>query len=178
MQTPLLENKSLRIIAASALVTAIFAGMSIHAMAVSTSNEQPKISLTSDFRKMDLDRDGQLSKTEINQDKEIIGQFDSIDINNDGNLSVNEYHRYKSDLRLAELETYIDDSTITATIKAELIKEAGLKGLDISVETHKGNVILSGFVESPDQALRAVEIASGVTGALSIKNALVVKAKG
>ncbi|HWU82776.1 MAG TPA: BON domain-containing protein, partial [Methylophilaceae bacterium] len=73
------------------------------------------------------------------------------------------------------LELFLDDSAVTARVKAELVKDSGVKGLNISVETYKGEVILSGFVENEAQVRRVVEIASGVRGVQTVKNGLSVR---
>ena len=70
---------------------------------------------------------------------------------------------------------YIDDSVITAKIKAALLKDPAVSALSVSVETRKGTVVLSGFVESAIQLRRAAEIAAGVQGVVTVKNGLVVK---
>jgi len=70
---------------------------------------------------------------------------------------------------------YIDDSVITTEIKAQLAKNDFLKSLEISVETRKGIVQLSGFVNSQQAADKAGEIARSVKGVQSVKNNLIVK---
>ncbi len=70
---------------------------------------------------------------------------------------------------------YVDDSAITAKVKAEIVKEPTLKALQISVETFKGQVQLSGFVDSAQAVAKAGEIARSVPGVVSVKNNLVVK---
>jgi osmotically-inducible protein OsmY len=70
---------------------------------------------------------------------------------------------------------YVDDSTITAKIKAEIFKEDSLKSLQITVVTYKGNVQLSGFVESSQNIKKAGQIARSVDGVRSVKNDLVVR---
>ena len=70
---------------------------------------------------------------------------------------------------------YVDDSVITTKVKALLIKDEALKAFQISVETYKGIVQLSGFVDSLKTVDRAGQIAQGVTGVKSIKNNLIVK---
>jgi hyperosmotically inducible protein len=45
----------------------------------------------------------------------------------------------------------------------------------VSVQTHKGIVLLSGFVRNGSQARRAAEIAAGVQGVVTVKNALAIK---
>lgn len=70
---------------------------------------------------------------------------------------------------------YIDDSVITSKVKAEILKDPDLKVLQINVESFKGVVQLSGFVDSPKAAARAVELAKSVKGVSSVKNSLVIK---
>ncbi|MEN6375949.1 MAG: BON domain-containing protein [Smithella sp.] len=70
---------------------------------------------------------------------------------------------------------YIDDSVITAKIKAELAADDFLKSFEISVESRKGIVQLSGFVNSQKAVNKAGQIARGVKGVKSVKNDLIVK---
>jgi osmotically-inducible protein OsmY len=70
---------------------------------------------------------------------------------------------------------YVDDSVITTKVKAALLNEPELKSFQIGVETYKGVVQLSGFVDSARAAHRAGEIASGIKGVTHVKNDLVVK---
>ncbi|MBE0604125.1 MAG: BON domain-containing protein [Deltaproteobacteria bacterium] len=70
---------------------------------------------------------------------------------------------------------YIDDSTITTKVKAEILGEPTLKVFQINVETFKGEVQLSGFVDTPEKVKKAGEIARGVKGVKSVKNNLIVK---
>lgn len=70
---------------------------------------------------------------------------------------------------------YIDDSAITTKVKAAILAEPSLKVLQINVETFKGVVQLSGFVDSPQSASKAGEVAAGVKGVKSVKNNLIVK---
>ena len=60
---------------------------------------------------------------------------------------------------------YVDDTVITAKVKAS----------EINVETYKGAVQLSGFVADPRDASKAAEIARGVKGVTSVKNDVRVK---
>ena len=55
---------------------------------------------------------------------------------------------------------YIDDAAITTKVKAALVKDQSFDGFEISVETYKNVVQLSGFVDSPRRAERAQEVAS------------------
>ena len=70
---------------------------------------------------------------------------------------------------------YVDDSVITTKVKSLLAADDFLKSFEISVETYKGIVQLSGFVDSQKAVDKAGEIASGVKGVKSVKNNLNVK---
>jgi hyperosmotically inducible protein len=70
---------------------------------------------------------------------------------------------------------YVDDSTITTKVKALLAEDNFLKSFQISVETFKGRVQLSGFVDSKESVRRAGEIARNVKGVTSVANNLIVK---
>ena len=70
---------------------------------------------------------------------------------------------------------YIDDSTITAKVKAMLFDDPQTSGFAIKVETYNRVVQLSGFVDSQAEAYRAEKLARGVTGVKGVKNDLIVK---
>ena len=70
---------------------------------------------------------------------------------------------------------YVDDSTITTKVKALLAEDNFLKSFQIGVETYKGRVQLSGFVNSPDAVKKAGEITRSVKGVTSVANNLIVK---
>jgi len=70
---------------------------------------------------------------------------------------------------------YIDDSVITTKVKTAIFNEATLKSAEINVETFKGVVQLSGFVNSQSDINKAVELARGVSGVKSVKNDMRVK---
>ena len=69
----------------------------------------------------------------------------------------------------------MDDSVITTKVKSLLAADDFLKSFEISVETYKGIVQLSGFVDSQKAVDKAGEIASSVKGVKSVKNNLNVK---
>lgn len=69
----------------------------------------------------------------------------------------------------------IDDTVITAKVKAGLVDDPVTKATQVSVETFKGTVQLSGFVESADAKSRAEKVAKGVEGVKSVKNSLVLR---
>ena len=70
---------------------------------------------------------------------------------------------------------YIDDSVITTKVKAAILDEPTLKVFQVNVETFKGEVQLSGFVDSAQSVKKAGEVARGVKGVTSVKNSLIVK---
>ena len=70
---------------------------------------------------------------------------------------------------------YVDDSVITTKVKSLLAEDDFLKSFEISVETFKGTVQLSGFVNSKEAVNKAGEIVRSVKGVKSIKNNLIVK---
>lgn len=70
---------------------------------------------------------------------------------------------------------YMDDSVITTKVKAAIFNEASLKSSEINVETFKGVVQLSGFVNSQADINRAVSVARSVKGVKSVKNDMHVK---
>ena len=70
---------------------------------------------------------------------------------------------------------YIDDSVITTKVKAAILNEPSLKVFQINVETFKGEVQLSGFVDSAQSVKKAGEVARSVKGVQSVKNNLIVK---
>jgi osmotically-inducible protein OsmY len=70
---------------------------------------------------------------------------------------------------------FVDDSVITTKVKSLLAEDDFLKSFEISVETFKGTVQLSGFVNSKKAVDKAGEIARSVKGVQSLKNDLIVK---
>lgn len=70
---------------------------------------------------------------------------------------------------------YVDDSAITAKVKAAMLGASGLRSNDINVETFKAVVQLSGFVDSRAQMDQAVQVAQGVGGVKSVKNDMRLK---
>ena len=70
---------------------------------------------------------------------------------------------------------YFDDTMITTKVKAAILNEPELKVMQISVETYKNVVLLSGFVGSSAQITRAVDLARSVQGVNAVSNNLLVK---
>lgn len=70
---------------------------------------------------------------------------------------------------------YVDDAVITGKVKAAIIEEKAVDANDINVETYKGVVQLSGFIDNEDQRWKAVEAARRVDGVKSVRESLIVK---
>jgi osmotically-inducible protein OsmY len=70
---------------------------------------------------------------------------------------------------------YVDDTTLTTKVKAAIVNDQGLKGMQINVETMQGVVQLSGFVDTSQQAAQAASDAEGVSGVKSVRNSIVVR---
>ena len=69
----------------------------------------------------------------------------------------------------------IDDSVITSKIKTSLVAEKGIDSTNISVETTKGRVMLSGAVKSSEERQRAEKIARETGGVKGVNNKLEVR---
>ena len=70
---------------------------------------------------------------------------------------------------------YIDDSYLTTKVKAAILNDSTLKSSEINVETFKGVVQLSGFVNSRSDIGRAVELTQSVKGVTSVRNDMRLK---
>lgn len=70
---------------------------------------------------------------------------------------------------------YADDATITTRVKAALVRDTDVRATDVNVETYRGVVQLSGFVDSQADARRAADLARQVPGVSSVKNDLRIK---
>jgi osmotically-inducible protein OsmY len=69
----------------------------------------------------------------------------------------------------------IDDGVVTAKVKAKLIEDPVTKAHQINVETFKGSVQLSGFVETEQARSRALQLAKDTAGVKNVKDALEVR---
>jgi len=70
---------------------------------------------------------------------------------------------------------YVDDTVITTKVKSAIFAEPTLKSAEINVETFKGAVQLSGFVNSQADINKAIEVTRGVGGVKSVKNDMRLK---
>ena len=71
----------------------------------------------------------------------------------------------------------VDDSVITGKVKAALVADPATKAHQISVETFKGVVQLSGFVDSSEAKQRASQVAENVEGVRDVKNELELRSR-
>lgn len=68
------------------------------------------------------------------------------------------------------LGTEIDDGVLTTRVKSALLDDASVKSFDLKVETRKGEVMLSGFVDNWSQVERAISVTRSVSGVKSVDN--------
>lgn len=71
--------------------------------------------------------------------------------------------------------TDIDDTVVTTKVTSAMLSDPDVKGTDIKVETRKGIVQLSGFVDTQDQASRAMVVARAVEGAKGVENGMTIR---
>ena len=70
---------------------------------------------------------------------------------------------------------YVDNSVITLKVKSKLLADPDVKALAISVMSYKGQVKLTGYVNTEAQKQKAGKLAKQVEGVTAVTNALVVK---
>lgn len=70
---------------------------------------------------------------------------------------------------------YVDDAVVTTKVKAAIFNEPALKSAEINVETFKGSVQLSGFVNSQADIDKAIQITRSVKGVQAVKNDMRLK---
>jgi hyperosmotically inducible periplasmic protein len=155
----------------------VFGVISINAIAFDTDEIQiNQTPLAAEFSRLDTTGNGLLMPNEAAKDKLFTKKhFAEADVDRDGWLDIEEYSNYKSAAQQKSLGLAVDDSIITSKAKTEILGTKGLKSLQISVETHKGEVILSGFVDNETAKMKAEEVVSKIDGVKSVKNGLEVK---
>jgi len=126
---------------------------------------------SADFIALDRNRDGYISKVEALGNGEVHKRFSAFDADRDGLLSDDEYAAAVQDNQ----KRILQDSAITARVKAALLAEKGIASLSISVETYEGRVQLTGFVNAAEMASRAGRVTAGVTGVRTVHNNIVVR---
>ena len=71
--------------------------------------------------------------------------------------------------------TVVDDTVITSSVKSALLADAAIKSFDLQVQTRKGTVQLSGFVDSQAQIDQALAVTRGVAGVTAVENGVTLK---
>jgi len=127
------------------------------------------------FDQLDKNHDGLITRDEVRHIKDYMRAFDEADANKDGKLDRSEFVTAEAIHDRIAAGKYVADSVVTARVKAALLKEPELKSLDVSVETLRGEVLLSGFVRDEAQRQKAMKAAVAVNGVASVKDALVVR---
>jgi osmotically-inducible protein OsmY len=157
--------------AIAALTAVLCAGSAL----AQQSTEQPSAQPSFEFARLDKNKDGFLSRQEAQANKNVAALFDRADTNKDGRLSEDELTRARAAQDREKADQYSSDAAITTKVKAELLTEKGVPSSSISVETYKGTVQLSGFVENAEQVKKAGAVAAKVKGVKAVKNNLIVK---
>lgn len=93
--------------------------------------------------------------------------------------SITGVKEVRNDLRVSSPQAttgqVVDDTTVTASVKTKLIDDSTTKAHQINVETQKGVVQLTGFVNSNEVKTRAGELARSVDGVVDVRNDLEIR---
>ena len=127
------------------------------------------------FTDLDRDGDGFVSRSEAAELGGFESAFAEADDDRDGRLDADEFVKAQSLHERQQVGKFLDDSVLTAKVKAALLRERGVKSTDVHVETRQGRVLLSGFVDNEEQKRRAVEVASRITGVREVRDGLSVR---
>ncbi len=157
--------------ASVAMAAAMVIAAPLYAAPDDSAPEQPNRA----FEKLDTDRDGFISRDEAAKRHRFVRALSEADDNRDGRLDREEFVKAQSVYDRMRAGAYVSDRVITAKVKAALVKNREVSALAVKVDTHDGTVLLSGFVNTEQQALRAHEIAASIAGVKSVKSNLVVK---
>lgn len=154
-----------------ALVTALLLGAG-----VSDAAQDKGMLKMPDFRpdyvKYDKNVDGTVSLDEYIAHEKTEQAFKDADANKDGRLNEDEFIKARAIDDRTRAAEFIDDAWITTKVKAMLLKDSGLAGLKVDVDTKDGVVTLSGHAKSGQQIDQAVRIASGIKGVKEVRNEL------
>lgn len=136
----------------------------------------PDASSTSNFSMYDTNGDGIVTQEEYTSRGGDEKTFSKADTNHDKRLTSEEFA--KGNAKMNKSGAYGHDAWITAKVKTMLLKDEGIKGLKVDVETHDGIVQLTGAVKSAEQIERAGKVAAGVEGVKSVRNELQMQPQG
>lgn len=69
----------------------------------------------------------------------------------------------------------IDDAAVTAKVKTALAQDPAVKAIEVKVDTFKGTVQLSGWVNTAEEKSRAEQVAKTVPGVTAVENKITLK---
>jgi hyperosmotically inducible protein len=127
------------------------------------------------FDQLDRNHDGVLTQDEVRDIRDYARAFLEADANKDGKLDRDEFVKAEAIHERIVAGKFVEDSVVTAKVKAALLRVPDLQSLDVSVETLRGEVLLSGFVKDEIQRRKAMQAAIAVNGVTSVKDAMVVR---
>jgi hyperosmotically inducible protein len=156
-------------------IAMVLLGCALTVAAAEPASPQDGYLLRNRFQQLDANHDGFISKGEVRRFDGYVKAFDQADENHDGRLDADEFIKAEAIYGRMEAAEFIDDSLITAKVKAALLKEPKLKSLDVNVETLRGHVLLSGFVDNASQRAKALQVAASVSGVVGVKDGIAVK---
>jgi hyperosmotically inducible protein len=122
------------------------------------------------FRIFDKNGDGVVSADEFRAQGGEAKAFRAADADGDNRLKVGEFARASQ--HPFKAGHYVPNALITAEVKARLQQSFAR---DVDVQTHKGMVLLSGWVSRPQHIARADKIVRGVRGVSLVSNDLRVR---
>ena len=127
------------------------------------------------FERLDKNGDGFISRDELKGHRWYDRAFGRADDNKDGLIDRNEFIKLEANQDRVAGGNHVADASITARVKAEILQEQKLRGIDINVETLGGEVQLSGFIHNEMQRQNAIAIAKSIRGVHAVHDAMVVR---
>jgi hyperosmotically inducible protein len=124
------------------------------------------------FKIYDQNGDGVVSADEFRAQGGEAKAFRAADANDDNRLHAGEFARASQ--QPFKTGHYVPNALITAEVKVRL-QQSGVGAADVDVQTHKGMVLLSGWVSRPQQIARAEKVVRGVRGVSLVSNDLRVR---
>jgi hyperosmotically inducible periplasmic protein len=171
-----MKTSNISAVLSAATVSLLLGAASFNVSAANLSDPEAQLPLAEAFNSLDKNADGKLTPAEASKDPLFTkDHFAAADADHDGTLDQKEFSTYKSSVQQKNVKNEVEDSVITAKAKAEILATKDLKTLQISVETHNGIVILSGFVDNEAAKTKAEEVVAKIDGVKSVNNGLVVK---
>ncbi|MFP5419178.1 MAG: BON domain-containing protein [Gammaproteobacteria bacterium] len=126
------------------------------------------------FQMYDGNRDGSISLEEFQAQGGLVKAFHDGDSNHDLRLSKDELAGANASNDRIMSGNFVDDAWVTTKVKTMLLKDDIIRGLSVNVETRKGTVQLSGWVNDETQIARAEQVARSIDGVKSVRNDLQV----